>query len=108
MFTYIILAFCSKRRDNFLSKNCLFSLISHLASLKTLIYLYLFISTAGNLDEHMHLLLPALIRLFKPDASDAPLDIRRATIRALIQLIPVVQVCKCSSGNRLFDVNDSI
>ena len=72
------------------------------------IYIYFFISTAGNLDEHMHLLLPALIRLFKPDASDAPLDIRRATIRALIQLIPVVQVCKLSSGNRLFDVNDSI
>lgn len=46
----------------------------------------------GNLDEHMHLLLPALIRLFQPDASDAPLDIRRATIRAFTNLAPTVQV----------------
>lgn len=47
---------------------------------------------AGNLDEHMHLLLPTLIRLFQPGASDAPLDIRRATIRAFTNLAPTVQV----------------
>lgn len=46
----------------------------------------------GNLDEHMNLLLPALIRLFQPDASDAPLEIRRATIKALTHLLPAVQV----------------
>ncbi|XP_027362305.1 serine/threonine-protein kinase TOR isoform X2 [Abrus precatorius] len=43
----------------------------------------------GTLDEHMHLLLPALIRLFKVDAS---VDIRRASIKTLIRLIPRVQV----------------
>ncbi|XP_022972503.1 serine/threonine-protein kinase TOR [Cucurbita maxima] len=43
----------------------------------------------GTLDEHMHLLLPALIRLFKVDA---PVDIRRASIRTLTRLIPRVQV----------------
>ncbi|XP_052626570.1 serine/threonine-protein kinase TOR isoform X1 [Lactuca sativa] len=43
----------------------------------------------GTLDEHMHLLLPALIRLFKVDAS---VDIRRAAIKTLIRLIPRVQV----------------
>ncbi|XP_038681159.1 serine/threonine-protein kinase TOR isoform X1 [Tripterygium wilfordii] len=43
----------------------------------------------GTLDEHMHLLLPALIRLFKVDAS---VDIRRAAIRTLTRLIPRVQV----------------
>ncbi|KAK1436478.1 hypothetical protein QVD17_02258 [Tagetes erecta] len=43
----------------------------------------------GTLDEHMHLLLPALIRLFKVDAS---IDIRRAAIKTLIRLIPRVQV----------------
>ncbi|XP_022148800.1 serine/threonine-protein kinase TOR [Momordica charantia] len=43
----------------------------------------------GTLDEHMHLLLPALIRLFKVDA---PADIRRAAIRTLTRLIPRVQV----------------
>ncbi|KAK8706592.1 hypothetical protein V6N13_050150 [Hibiscus sabdariffa] len=43
----------------------------------------------GTLDEHMHLLLPALIRLFKVDGS---VEIRRAAIRTLTRLIPCVQV----------------
>ncbi|PPD85571.1 hypothetical protein GOBAR_DD17494 [Gossypium barbadense] len=43
----------------------------------------------GTLDEHMHLLLPALIRLFKVDAS---VEIRCAAIKTLIRLIPRVQV----------------
>ncbi|XP_061354471.1 serine/threonine-protein kinase TOR isoform X2 [Gastrolobium bilobum] len=43
----------------------------------------------GTLDEHMHLLLPALIRLFKVDAS---VDIRRAAIKTLTRLIPRVHV----------------
>ncbi|XP_076915398.1 serine/threonine-protein kinase TOR-like [Bidens hawaiensis] len=43
----------------------------------------------GTLDEHMHILLPALIRLFKVDAS---VDIRRAAIKTLTRLIPRVQV----------------
>ncbi|XP_057977812.1 serine/threonine-protein kinase TOR isoform X2 [Malania oleifera] len=43
----------------------------------------------GTLDEHMHLLLPALIRLFKVDAL---VNIRRAAIKTLTQLIPRVQV----------------
>ncbi|CAK7330253.1 unnamed protein product [Dovyalis caffra] len=43
----------------------------------------------GTLDEHMHLLLPALIRLFKVDAS---MDIRRAAIKTLTRLIPCVQI----------------
>ncbi|KAG0471251.1 hypothetical protein HPP92_015797 [Vanilla planifolia] len=43
----------------------------------------------GTLDEHMHLLFPALIRLFKVDAS---IDIRRHAIKTLTKLIPRVQV----------------
>ncbi|KAL5705931.1 non-specific serine/threonine protein kinase [Ranunculus cassubicifolius] len=43
----------------------------------------------GTLDEQMHLLLPALIRLFKIEAS---VDVRRAAIRTLTRLIPRVQV----------------
>ncbi|KAL3814338.1 hypothetical protein ACJIZ3_015606 [Penstemon smallii] len=43
----------------------------------------------GTLDEHMHLLLPALIQVFKVDA---PVDVRRAAIRTLTLLIPRVQV----------------
>ncbi|MCO5558518.1 hypothetical protein L7F22_012103 [Adiantum nelumboides] len=46
----------------------------------------------GNLDEHVHLLLPVLIRLFQPNASVAPLEIRRATLRAFTKLAPTVQV----------------
>ncbi|KAK2992262.1 hypothetical protein RJ640_017725, partial [Escallonia rubra] len=42
----------------------------------------------GTLDEHMHLFLPSLIRLFKVDAS---VDIRRAAIKTLTRLIPRVQ-----------------
>lgn len=37
----------------------------------------------------MHLLFPALIRLFKVDAS---VDVRRGAIKTLIRLIPCVQV----------------
>ncbi|CAA0807435.1 Serine/threonine-protein kinase TOR [Striga hermonthica] len=43
----------------------------------------------GTLDEHMHLLLPALIRIFKLDAS---VEVRRAAIKTLTKLIPRVQV----------------
>ncbi|XP_017224295.1 serine/threonine-protein kinase TOR isoform X2 [Daucus carota subsp. sativus] len=43
----------------------------------------------GTLDEHMHLLLPALIRLFKVDAS---VEIKRSAIKTLTRLIPRVQV----------------
>ncbi|KAM6558952.1 hypothetical protein CsatA_028191 [Cannabis sativa] len=43
----------------------------------------------GTLDEHMHLLLPALIRLFKMEAS---VKIRRAAINTLTRLISRVQV----------------
>ncbi|XP_047947439.1 serine/threonine-protein kinase TOR-like isoform X2 [Salvia hispanica] len=43
----------------------------------------------GTLDEHMHLLLPALIRIFK---ANAPVEVRCAAIRTLIRLISRVQV----------------
>ncbi|KAH7833933.1 hypothetical protein Vadar_011237 [Vaccinium darrowii] len=43
----------------------------------------------GTLDEHMHLLLPALIRLFRVDAS---VEIVRASIKTFTRLIPHVQV----------------
>ncbi|XP_030468800.2 serine/threonine-protein kinase TOR-like isoform X2 [Syzygium oleosum] len=43
----------------------------------------------GTLCEHMHLLLPALIQLFK---ENAPVDKRSAAIKTLTRLIPRVQV----------------
>ncbi|KAL8097331.1 hypothetical protein AgCh_030462 [Apium graveolens] len=43
----------------------------------------------GTLDEYTHLLLPAIVRLLKVDAS---VDVRRSAIKTLIRLIPRVQV----------------
>ncbi|XP_042452346.1 serine/threonine-protein kinase TOR-like [Zingiber officinale] len=43
----------------------------------------------GTLDEHLHLLLPSLIRLFKVEAS---VEIRRRAINTMTKLIPRVQV----------------
>lgn len=46
----------------------------------------------GNLDEHMHLVAPVLVRLFKVEL----VDIRRCAIVTLTKLIPTVQVGYCS------------
>uniref|UniRef100_A0A0D3G4U2 Serine/threonine-protein kinase TOR n=1 Tax=Oryza barthii TaxID=65489 RepID=A0A0D3G4U2_9ORYZ len=43
----------------------------------------------GNLDEHMHLVAPVLVRLFKVEL----VDIRRRAIVTLTKLIPTVQLC---------------
>ncbi|VVB07643.1 unnamed protein product [Arabis nemorensis] len=50
---------------------------------------YLSVILPCTLDEHMHLLLPALIRLFKVDA---PVAIRRDAIKTLTRVLPCVQV----------------
>jgi serine/threonine-protein kinase mTOR len=42
----------------------------------------------GNMDEHMHLVAPLLVRLFKVEL----VDIRRRAIVTLTKLIPKVQV----------------
>lgn len=47
----------------------------------------------GNLDEHMHLVAPVLVRLFKVEL----VDIRRRAIITLTKLIPKVQVGWCSN-----------
>lgn len=54
--------------------------------------LHTFEVLGGSVDEHMYLLLPALVRLFRPDVSNAPLEIRRAAIQTLGRLLPCVQV----------------
>lgn len=58
----------------------------------TLFDLEVLLTNSGSLDEHMYLLLPALVRLFRPDVSNAPLDLRRAAIKTLGRLLPCVQV----------------
>lgn len=81
----------------------LFSLL-HVLVCITLMLRYLLVSSyfAGTLDEHMHLLLPALIRLFKLDAS---VEVRRGAIKTLTRLIPRVQVgVKGSPSNFIFSI----
>ena len=57
-----------------------------------LIDIIMLLMNSGGVDEYMYLLLPALVRLFRPDVSNAPLDIRRAAIKTLGRLLPCVQV----------------
>lgn len=66
---------------------CILFITKHLYNFRATLHC---VSTTGILDEYVHLLLPALIRLLKVDASA---DIRRSTIKTLIRLIPRVQVC---------------
>lgn len=40
------------------------------------------------LEAHLHLLLPALMRLVSPAVSSTPLDVRRAVLRSLKRLLP--------------------
>lgn len=40
----------------------------------------------------MYLLLPTLVRLFRPDISNAPPEIRRAAIKTLGRILPSMQV----------------
>jgi FKBP12-rapamycin complex-associated protein len=50
------------------------------------------------MDEHMHLVLPALMRLLKPSVLDAPVEIRRATIKTLSRLLPTMHVAGHASA----------
>jgi FKBP12-rapamycin complex-associated protein len=40
----------------------------------------------------MYLLLPTLVRLFKPDISNAPLEIKQATINMFGRILPSMEV----------------
>jgi FKBP12-rapamycin complex-associated protein len=55
---------------------------------ETLTYVNFNGTSVGNLDEHMHLVAPVLVRLFKVEL----VDIRRHAIVTLTKLIPKVQV----------------
>lgn len=40
------------------------------------------------LEDHLHLLLPSLMRLVSPAAPGTPLDVRRTVLRSLKRLLP--------------------
>jgi FKBP12-rapamycin complex-associated protein len=50
------------------------------------------------LDEHLHLLLPSLLRLVSPAAPGTPLEVRRAVLRGLRRLLPRLQLAGHSSA----------
>lgn len=50
------------------------------------------------LDGHLHLLLPALMRLVSPQVSGTPLDIRRAVLRSMKRLLPRMQLAGYASA----------
>lgn len=45
-------------------------------------------------EEHLHLLLPALVRLINPAQSSTPVEIRRVALR-LVDVCACVGVCLC-------------
>jgi len=50
------------------------------------------------LEEHLHLLLPALMRLVSPAVSGTPLDVRRAVLRSLKRLLPRMRLAGYGSA----------
>lgn len=51
-----------------------------------------------SVEEHLHLLLPALVRLISPSVSVTPLDIRRAVLRSMKRLLPRMQLAGYASA----------
>jgi FKBP12-rapamycin complex-associated protein len=50
------------------------------------------------LEEHLHLLLPALMRLVSPAVSVTPLDVRRSVLRSLKRLLPRMRLAGFGSA----------
>ena len=50
------------------------------------------LETFGNgIDEHLHLVLPSIVRLFKPGVAPVPFQVRRAVLASLSRLLPRMQ-----------------
>lgn len=49
------------------------------------------------IDDHLHMLLPALMRLLHPGAP-TPLDIKRAALKSLRRLLPRMPLAGCPSA----------
>ena len=41
-----------------------------------------------GIDEHLHLILPTIVRLFKPSVISVPLEIRRSALQSLRRILP--------------------
>lgn len=49
-------------------------------------------------EDHLHLLLPAIVRLVTSGQSSMPLDIRRAALRSMRRLLPRMSLSGYSSA----------
>ena len=49
-------------------------------------------------DEHLHLMLPALVRLFRPGVAPVPWRVRSLVIRSLATLLPRMQLAGHASA----------
>ena len=49
----------------------------------------------SGVDEHLHLALPSIVRLFKPGVAPVPFQVRRAVLASLSRLLPRMQ---CASS----------
>jgi FKBP12-rapamycin complex-associated protein len=49
-------------------------------------------------DEHLHLMLPALVRLFRPGVAPVPVAVRSTTLRSLATLLPRMQLAGHASA----------
>jgi FKBP12-rapamycin complex-associated protein len=53
---------------------------------------------SSSVEEHLHLVLPALVRLFQPGVADVPLAVRQMTLQSLRRLLPRLQLTGCVSS----------
>ncbi|KAK3265871.1 hypothetical protein CYMTET_25479 [Cymbomonas tetramitiformis] len=53
---------------------------------------------SSSVEEHLHLVLPAMVRLFQPGVAEVPLAVRRATLQSLGRLLPRMQLAGYASA----------
>lgn len=51
-----------------------------------------------SIEDHLHLLLPSLVRLISPSVSATPLELRRAVLRSMKRLLPRMQLAGFASA----------
>jgi FKBP12-rapamycin complex-associated protein len=53
---------------------------------------------SSSVEEHLHLVLPGMVRLFQPGVADVPLAVRRMTLQSLRRLLPRMQLTGYASA----------
>jgi FKBP12-rapamycin complex-associated protein len=53
---------------------------------------------SASVEEHLHLVLPAMVQLFQHGVADVPMSVRRATLQSLRRLLPRMQLAGYASA----------